>query len=63
MLKDEIIPMVTGVSFWKEEAWETCVKVLAERPRRRKLQQLPPEAIAMLYQYDESAQDGMPTAA
>ena len=29
--------------FWPEDAWAACLKVLAERPRRRKLQQLPPE--------------------
>ncbi len=63
LLKDEIRPMVTGVCFWKEEAWDACMQVLAERPRRRKLQQLPPEAIAVLYRYDESTQDGMPIAA
>ncbi len=63
LLKDEIRPMVTGVCFWKEEAWEACMEVLAERPRRRKHQQLPPEAIAVLYRSDESTQDDMPIAA
>src|SRR5882672_783248 len=52
MLKDEIAPRITGALFWKEEAWETCLKVLAERPRRRKLQQLPPEALDVLYRCD-----------
>jgi hypothetical protein len=63
MLKDEIAPRITGALFWKEEAWETCLKVLAERPRRRKLQQLPPEAIDVLYQCEERKQDGLPIAA
>jgi hypothetical protein len=36
MLKDESAPMITGALCWKEEAWEACLKVLAERPRRRK---------------------------
>ncbi len=63
LLKDEIMPMVTGVLFWKDEAWKACLEVLAERPRRRKLQQLPAEAIAVLYRCDESPQDGMPLAA
>jgi len=63
MLKDEITPMITGALFWKEEAWEACLKVLAERPRRRTLQQLPPEAIDMLYRCDESQQDDIPVAA
>lgn len=63
LLKDEIRPMVTGVYFWKEEGWEACLQVLAERPRRRKLQQLPPEAIAVLYRYDESPHEEMLIAA
>jgi len=63
MLKEEIAPLITGALFWKEDAWEACLKVLAERPRRRKLQQLPPEAIAVFYRCDESQQDGMPIAA
>ena len=63
MLKEEIAPMITGALFWQEAAWEACLKVLAERSRRRKLQQLPPEAIAVFYRCDESQQDGMLIAA
>ena len=63
MLKDEITPMITGSLFWKAEAWEACRKVLAERPRRRTLQQLPPEAIDLLYRCDACQQDDMPVAA
>src|SRR5215813_3500529 len=36
MLKDELAPMITGALFWKEDAWVACLKVLRERPRRRK---------------------------
>ena len=56
--KDAIAPLITGAWFWQEEAWEACLKVLAARPRRRKRQQLPPEAIAVLYRCDASQQDG-----
>ena len=49
--------MMTGALFWKQEAWEACLKLLAERPRRRKFPQLPPEAIAVLYRGRESQQD------
>jgi hypothetical protein len=35
MLKDELAPRITGALFWKEGAWAACLKVLAERPRRR----------------------------
>ncbi len=45
MLKDEIGPIITGALFWKEDAWAACLKVLVERPRRRTLQRLPPEAL------------------
>src|SRR5215470_17331145 len=63
MLKDEVAPMVTGALFWKEEAWVACLHVLAERPRRRKLQQLPLAALDILYRCDASHQEGEPIAA
>jgi hypothetical protein len=63
MLKDEIVPMITGALFWKEDAWAACLKVLVERPRRRLLQQLPPEALAVLYHCEASKQEGMLRAA
>lgn len=63
LLKDEIVPMVTGALFWKEEAWTACLNVLAERPRRRTLQQLPPGAAAVLYHNDEPQQESQPIAA
>jgi Transposase DDE domain len=63
MLKEQIAPMITGALFWPEDAWAACLKVLAERPRRRKLQQLPPEAIDLLYCCDTSKQEGRPMAA
>lgn len=63
MLKDEMAPMITGALFWKDDAWSACLKVLAERPRRRKLQQLPPAALAMLYRCNASTQEGEPIAA
>ena len=63
MLKDELAPMITGALFWKEDAWAACLKVLMERPRRRKLQQLPPAALDVLYRCDASQQAGEPMAA
>jgi hypothetical protein len=63
MLKDEMAPMITGALFWKEDAWAACLKVLVERPRRRTLQRLPPEAIGVLYRCEASKQEGMPMAA
>jgi hypothetical protein len=63
MLKDETAPMITGALFWKEDAWAACLKVLMERPRRRKLHQLPPAAVDLLYRCDASKQEGEPIAA
>jgi hypothetical protein len=63
MLKDELAPMITGALFWQEDAWVACLKVLAERPRRRKLQRLPPAALDVLYRCDASKQEGMSMAA
>jgi len=57
MLKEEIAPMITGAWFWKDAAWETCLQVLAERPRRRQLQQRPPEVLNVLYRCDASQQE------
>jgi Transposase DDE domain len=63
MLKDELAPMITGALFWQEDAWAACLKVLAERPRRRRLPQLPPAAIDILYRCNASQQEGEPIAA
>jgi Transposase DDE domain len=63
MLKDEIGPMITGALFWKEDAWAACLKVLVERPRRRTLQRLPPEALDVFYRCEASQHEGMPIAA
>ena len=63
MLKDELAPRITGALFWKEDAWAACLKVLAERPRQRKLQRLPSAAIDILYHCDTSKPDDVPIAA
>src|SRR5215468_2162556 len=63
MLREEMAPRITGALFWKEDAWAACLKVLVERPRRRLLQRLPPEALAVLYRCEASKQEGMPSAA
>ena len=49
--------MITGALFWKDEAWAACLKVLAERPRRRHLQQ------ALLYRHETSSFEEVPLAA
>jgi hypothetical protein len=61
--KDELAPMMTGALFWQEDAWTACLKGLVERPRRRTLQQLPPEAFDVLNRCEASKPEGMPIAA
>ena len=63
MLKEEIAPMITGAFFWKDAVWGACLQALAERPRRRKLQQLPPDVIVMCYRGATRQPDDMPLAA
>jgi hypothetical protein len=62
-LNDERAPRITGAWFWKEDAWAACLKVLAERPRQRKLHPLPPAAVAVLSCRDASKQEEEPIAA
>ena len=63
MLKEVLAPMITGALFWKDEAWAACLKAVAERPRRRHLQQLPSAAIDLLYRRTQSNQEELPLAA
>ena len=63
MLKDAIAPLMTGALFWQAEAWRPCLQRVAERPRRRKLQQLPPEALALLYHRQARIHEELPLAA
>jgi hypothetical protein len=62
-LKDALTSLITGALFWQAEAWAACLQVLAERPRRRTLQQLPPEASALLSHRQESPPKELPLAA
>ena len=63
MLKEAIAPLITGALFWPPEAWPTCLRMLAERPRRRQFQHLPPEAIALLSYRQECPPQELPLAA
>jgi Transposase DDE domain len=48
LLQDDVAPLIAPVLFGPESAWPACLKVLAERPRRRKLQRLPDQALQLL---------------
>jgi hypothetical protein len=63
MLKEVIASLITGALFWKEEAGEACLQVVAERPRQRKLQQLPPAAIELLDRCEAGNQEELLLAA
>ena len=45
--QDEVNFHIIGVEAWREQGREACMKVIMERPRRRKLQRLPNEVIDM----------------
>ena len=63
MLNEARAPLLTGALFWKEDAWVASLKVLAERSRRRKLPQRPPEVIVVFYRDDDRQQAVIPLAA
>ena len=48
LMQKAITPMISGALSWQSAHWEQCVQVLAERPRSRKLQQLPAGACIIL---------------
>jgi Transposase DDE domain len=48
LMREALTPMISGALSWQSAHWEPCVQVLAERPRRRKLQQLPAGACIIL---------------
>ena len=63
LIQDEVGVHILGVEAWREEGWEACVKVIMERPRRRKLQRLPDEVIDMYHGLLISGQEELREAA
>ena len=49
LMHETITPRITGALCWPEQGWDACLDVLRERPRRRTLHRLPPEACAVLH--------------
>ena len=47
-MQDEFIEAIIGTIHWHEWDWRFLLKVLAERKRKRKLQQLPKKVIRWL---------------
>jgi hypothetical protein len=63
LIQDEVSVHILGVAAWREEGWKACVKVIMERPRRRKLQRLPDEVIDMSHGLLTSDQEELREAA
>ena len=63
LIKDEVDSGLLSVQDRQAAGWGACVQVVAERPRRRKLQRLPEEVIALNQGGLPATQDEMPQAA
>lgn len=48
MVKAEVVPMISGSLAWKETLWAEAIKVLGERRRQRRLQNIPKEVRSYL---------------
>jgi len=49
LIAAEVAVAILGVEHWRRDDWSECLAVLAERPRRRKLQTLPRAVISLLH--------------
>lgn len=49
LIAAEVALAILGVEHWRTDDWSECWSVLAERPRRRKLQTLPRAVITLLH--------------
>lgn len=63
LIQDEVSVHILGVAAWREEGWGACVKVIMERPRRRKLQGLPDDVIDRYHDLPTSDQAELREAA
>jgi DDE family transposase len=48
LMQKEVEPLITLPGCWEIEAWPAALKSLAERPRKRRLQELPTEVVVWL---------------
>lgn len=51
MVQERMRGLITAAMFWQAQVWGICLEVLQERPRKRKLQQLPEGARALVQAY------------
>ncbi|WP_052315039.1 transposase [Thiocystis violascens] len=48
IVRQEVDRWILEVQRWRDEHWDTCLDVLKERPRRRRLQTLPARVMQMM---------------
>jgi Transposase DDE domain len=63
LIQDEVSVHILGVEAWREEGWAACMRVLLERPRRRKLQCLPDDVIDVYHNLPTNDQEELREAA
>jgi hypothetical protein len=63
LIQDEVSVHILGVDAWREEGWDACMKVIMERPRRRKLQCLPADVIDVYHSLPSSDPEALREAA
>lgn len=56
LMQEALAPRITGALSWDESQWQQSLKVMAERPRRRQLQQLPEAVCLLVYHRDPLGQ-------
>jgi hypothetical protein len=61
--QDERSVYILGVEAGREERWAACMRVIMERPRRRKLQGLPDDLIDRYHDLPTSDQEELGEAA
>jgi hypothetical protein len=62
LMQEALAPRITGALSWDESRWGQSLEVMAERPRRRRLQRLPEAVCQLLYRPDpvvEQPKDGL----
>lgn len=56
LMQEALAPRITGALSWDESRWGQSLEVMAERPRKRKLQRLPEAVCLLLYCHDPVGQ-------
>lgn len=49
LMQQEIAPLISGSLFWSPSQWQAALYAVTERRRKRRLQVIPPQAVAWLH--------------